>query len=441
MPFNNVEGPGERHDNKVGIESISNAVTSTHTPAEIDVSGPVEDFEDVVNLTPIPFAFGINTSKTNYLNHLGRVEVYIDAEAYDDDETLDFVADNLLPYVEHLSVETVNVTTNADDLIEFATALSDNDIDKFTCNVVVEDTQENLQDLFSTDDENVISLLRQVTTFTSSDENSTITLDWEIISDIVDLDVNDSIDEFISKFNVDEITVSGTADEIEAIFDQFGTDFSDLPFGVSFKINDGGEVELTPAQLDKLDGRISGSVVIGSLGNDDATVEFFEGNVSDVVKDVQLEEDDAIYLTVDQFRNAPSFLDKTGSIYIADTSDNIANALNYSVLDDRVDGIILDNEGYITLSVAEYENINGISILDSDGNLAEVEVRDRASAIASLIESGDFSIHIDKFTNTDSGLISLDYAQTVALNALIAADKVGSGVYNSINGNIMESLL
>ena len=160
--------------------------------------------------------------------------------------------------------------------------------------------------------------------------------------------------------------------------------------------------------------------------------------ISDIVKDVELEANDSIYLTVDQFRNAPSFLDKTGNIYIKDTSDNIANALNYSVLDDRVDGIILDNEHpddvLITLTVAEYENITGISIEDIHGGSAVVEVRDRASAIASLIESGDFSIHIDKFTNTDSGLISLDYAQTVALNALIAADKVGSGVYNSING-------
>ena len=52
--LNNVEGPGERPGNVVGIESIKNVLTSTHTTAKIDVSGSVEDFADLVDLTPIP---------------------------------------------------------------------------------------------------------------------------------------------------------------------------------------------------------------------------------------------------------------------------------------------------------------------------------------------------------------------------------------------------
>ena len=129
---------------------------------------------------------------------------------------------------------------------------------------------------------------------------------------------------------------------------------------------------------------------------------YFDTSASTNVKDVAIGSND-LFLTVDQFRNAPDYLDKSGDLIIKDSSENIKAALDYSVLDGRVDSIIVKDSDIIELSVAQTEKHGDISIKGKSSTLtaeeakdytkytaAEVVVSDRASALASFIEGGNF---------------------------------------------------
>ena len=59
-----------------------------------------------------------------------------------------------------------------------------------------------------------------------------------------------------------EFIVSGTASELENLFQTFGEDFSGLGIGLSFRITDGNEVKLNASQIDALDGRLTGAAIV-----------------------------------------------------------------------------------------------------------------------------------------------------------------------------------
>ena len=57
-----------------------------------------------------------------------------------------------------------------------------------------------------------------------------------------------------------EFVVSGTASELNNLLNLYGSNLSGLADGVTFRVTDGGELTLNAAELDKLSGRIYGTV-------------------------------------------------------------------------------------------------------------------------------------------------------------------------------------
>ena len=138
-----------------------------------------------------------------------------------------------------------------------------------------------------------------------------------------------------------EFVVSGTASEINTLFSLFGSNLSGLADGVTFRVTDGGELTVNAAELDKLSGRIYGTVNVVDSNSGIATL--LDGAIPDYVKDIFVDDTSAttastLTLTVDQFRNLPAYADGD-SIVIADSESNVVRALGYGVLNDRVTSI------------------------------------------------------------------------------------------------------
>ena len=212
-----------------------------------------------------------------------------------DDYTRNYIIKNSVNTDTDISVYATDITLSATQFKNLLLEDAKNYSDLTIKNLRINDTQNEIQSLFSSTDTKLIAGLRQVSSFTSTTDNTVIKLDWNNLSQIAG---TTSIGQFIKKVGVDSLVVSGTAGELQQIFSQFGVDFTDLPVGVEFKITDGGEIKLSTSELEKLDGRITGAVIV-----DELTSSYFDKNASGNVKDVEVGVKD-LFLTVDQFKNA-----------------------------------------------------------------------------------------------------------------------------------------
>ncbi len=178
------------------------------------------------------------------------------------------------------------------------------------------------------------------------------------------------------------LEVSGTAAELNALFATFGTDFSGLANAVSFRITDGGEVTLNADQLNKLDGRLEGAVVVADTNANLERV--FDNAVPGVVKSFQLVDSmgnaedadgdgsldgDTIRLSVNGLGGLPGYLD--ANVILRDTDENLERRLR-SDLDYRVSRIEVsgtasgNSETALNLRIGQLERLleNGVQIAD-----------------------------------------------------------------------------
>ena len=226
-----------------------------------------------------------------------------------------------------------------------------------------------------------------------------------------------------------EFVVSGTAEELNNLFNLFGSDFSGIANGVTFRVTDGGELNLNSEQLDKLDGRVYGAVNL--VDDSDGIGDSLSKAIPDSVKDI-ISSESITYLSVDEFRNLPAYAD-FDQLNILDTEINIIRALNYGTLDDRISGLVYTgdegSDNALTLTAKQAENLGSFEVLkgtlDADGlltsNSSALVIRDRASAIANFLESGDIPTGVSSFSLNESAgrTIYLDYNQSNALANLI----------------------
>ena len=64
-----------------------------------------------------------------------------------------------------------------------------------------------------------------------------------------------------------ELIVTGTAAELQNIIDTYGDSLTNFPTGLTLNILDGNSLTLKQAQLDKLDARIEGVVVVSDTSS------------------------------------------------------------------------------------------------------------------------------------------------------------------------------
>ncbi len=176
-----------------------------------------------------------------------------------------------------------------------------------------------------------------------------------------------------------EIVVTGSGEELQQLFATYGTDFSNLEANISFRISDGAEVKLNASQLDKLDGRIEGAVVVADTNAnlekvfDNAiptSVKTFQlldgsGNIVDVDRDGSLD-GDTITLTVNGLAGLPGYLD--ANVVLRDTDENIERRLrsdlDYRVSRIEVSGSGINSESALNLRIGQLERLldNGVEI-------------------------------------------------------------------------------
>ena len=218
------------------------------------------------------------------------------------------------------------------------------------------DTPANIKSILLDKDFDIVSALSSIIGFSSTNSPAALELTWDQYQLLKD--TNPSL--FNDLGNV-ELIVSGSAAELEALFQEFGDDFAELKDSISFRVTDGREVTVNATQLDKLDGRLTGAVVVldDSLG----IADLLNGAVPVTVKDIQFEPtspsssqnpQDYLDLNVNQFRNLPAYANER--VRIVDSEINIVRALSYGTLDDRVVELRLtdDNlyDGGLTLTAA-----------------------------------------------------------------------------------------
>ena len=219
------------------------------------------------------------------------------------------------------------------------------------------------------------------------------------------------------------MTVSGTAQELNALFAEFGRSFEGLGASISFRVTDGGEVTLNAAQLDVLDGRLTGAAIV--VDDSTGVASMLEGAISTTVKDITVDNDgdlstpDNLILTVNQFRNLPTYV--SDNVVIRDSEIQINRALSYGTLDERVISLELTNpgmDGGLTLNVATAEKL-GERDIRVNGAPAPLVVRDRASAIANFIETGSLpEMGSVMFVESRGKVIDLNDEQLAAWNRL-----------------------
>jgi len=295
------------------------------------------------------------------------------------------------------------------------------------------DTPANIKSILLDENLDIHSALDSIVGFSSINSPAAIELTWDQYQSLE----LDSPSLFNSLGNI-ELIVSGTAAELQALFDEFGTDFAGLKNSISFRVTDGGEVTVNAAQLDKLDGRLTGAVVVldDSLG----IANLLDGAVPGTVKDIELlpqinafesnvnsfdSPPSYLDLTVNQFRNLPAFANQ--QVRIVDSEINIVRALSYGTLDDRVVELRLvdDNlsDGGLTLNAATAAKLGDyrISSVNGDDNLI---ILDRGAAIANYIEGASFPDGAGlklEFVESSGNSIYLNADQELALNDLVAS--------------------
>ena len=136
-----------------------------------------------------------------------------------------------------------------------------------------------------------------------------------------------------------ELIVTGTASELQDIIDTYGDSLTNFPTGLTLNVLDGNSLTLKQAQLDKLDARIEGVVVVSDTSSALGTL--LDNSIPESVQQISLSTTGTLEITFDQFRNLPNYY--SADVVIYDTEDNIVNALK-DLLDDRVTTLVITSQ-------------------------------------------------------------------------------------------------
>ena len=118
----------------------------------------------------------------------------------------------------------------------------------------------------------------------------------------------------------------------------YGDQLTDFPTGLTLSILDGEALTLKQAQLDKLDARIDGVVIVSDTSDGISTL--LDNAIPNSVQ--QINSTETLQINFDQFRNLPTYY--SGDVVLRDTEDNIVDALNEDLLDDRVTTLVITNQ-------------------------------------------------------------------------------------------------
>ena len=185
----------------------------------------------------------------------------------------------------------------------------------------------------------------------NTDRDSTIELSWEQFRRLVgdDLEVSFTSGALSIDLTNIEIVVSGTASELQLIFNDLGSTFQYLPASLSFRITDGREVTLNADQSEALDGRLDGSFIL--TDDSDGIASVLDKALPSTLKDISVNANELgvkeLILTVDQFRGLPYYSNEE-AITINDSESNIIKAINFGIFDDRVTTLNIDHPTPIT---------------------------------------------------------------------------------------------
>ena len=218
-----------------GLRSITNADGSS--PAKIRVNGTAREL-----VSALPHYAGY----TNFTTQITDIDIELASGSDISNIT------EVLRYTDtstDVSVYATDITLTVNELKQLYELGGGVEFDLTYKNLRINDTQDQIQSLFYTQDSKLAAAVRQVSSFTSTSDNTVINLDWNNLSGLVGAT---SIGQFISNVSVDSLIVSGTAGELNNLFTQFGTDFKNLPVGVEFKITDGGKLSFPQLNMRSL---------------------------------------------------------------------------------------------------------------------------------------------------------------------------------------------
>ena len=178
---------------------------------------------------------------------------------------------------------------------------------KLDSNIIIKDTTDNITSILWSEDPAVSNLYSNIAGLINIDEDSTIELSWQQFQNIGGNNIT-SANIFGGLVNI-ELSVSGTATELQAIFNTYGTSFNSLQNNISFRVTDGGEVTLNTVQAEALDGRLNGTFILqdNAEGIANALNKALPSNLKDISVIANSSAVKELTLTVDQFRGLPYF--------------------------------------------------------------------------------------------------------------------------------------
>ena len=407
------------------------------------------DASNLLTITRNNVLTGTISSITDLISHQNYLEAYQDSFGTSS-------STNLV-----LSASFLQSTFSAEDFILLAEtdAATSQDLiaDYFSSGIIVTDTAENIKDLITSTNSSVIAHKDYIASIVATDASAEkIILSWEEYigaisgSDFDSTDTSTWTTSSIAFQNLNniELVVTGKASEINDIIDTYGDDLTDFPTGLTLKILDGEALTLKQAQLDKLDARIDGVVIVSDTSDGISTL--LDNAIPTSVQ--QINSTETLQINFDQFRNLPSYY--SSDVILRDTEDNIVDALKEDLLDDRVTTLVITNQSTtlgkdsgegssiqdssltVTASAAAnilskkvYSSTNYDSDSFDDDSYLDINIVDRGSAIANFIGSATLpgaSTAANEtgkinFTEKDGGSIELDYNQNLAYEAMSSA--------------------
>ena len=180
----------------------------------------------------------------------------------------------------------------AEDIVGFkipdSETVSVDDLEFFSANGVefegslfLSDTSENLKEFLTSTNSALLDFVDNIVSIEAFNNDAPIEITWQEFQGLDGADMPQNAMKSI------ELVVSGTAQELNDLFEDFGTNFEDLANNISFRVTDGGELELSASNLDKLDGRVNGTVnlIDTSDGISSALDKAIPVNIKDIIVD------------------------------------------------------------------------------------------------------------------------------------------------------------
>ena len=348
-------------------------------------------------------------------------------------------------------------------------------LEDFSRGFVINDSSENLKTLIVNNADYIVEAKRFINGFSNNSESQeVINLTWEEYVGALsgtNFDSNNistwgsltSGRVFEELTNI-ELVVNGNANEIQLIIDNYGALLSNFPAGLTFNVNNGGELNLTSEQLDVLDARINGLVNIKA--SNESIANLLDNAVSTTIKSIETTDDQNLAINIDQFRNVPTYY--SSNIIIKDTEDNIVSALDEDLLDDRVEYLVVTQQSTIrkdpnsdaidnqfTVSTSAAKNILEKKIqteedfLLANDNFMNINIVDRASTIAEFIETATFpgsqttenNTGLINFTEINGNAIYLNREQYRAYENIQEVSLIDNITANIVKDTIFDDIL